>query len=52
MSIAASVYSHGHLVYNELSRDMKAIQVVAPALLQLKKKMRFTKHVVCNHQTA
>ena len=37
MSIAASVFSHGHLVYNECSRDMKAIQDIASALLQLKK---------------
>lgn len=51
MSIAASVYSHGHLVYNGYSSDTKAIQDVAPALLQFKK-MRFTKHVVCSHQTA
>ena len=38
MSIAASVFSHGHLVYNECRRDMKAIQDTASALLQLKKK--------------
>ena len=49
MSIAASVYSHGHLVYNELSRDMKAIQVVAPALLQLKKKNEI--HKTCSVQS-